>query len=430
MRLDATLANAARRNAASRPAMPHHGIPVWIDSGMIAEAAPGHMFAADAQMIAVQRSSMFKIAMAHCRHITVAMHVVISADAEAGSDDDADVEGREISGGDSEWRHVDFTEAQREPADHRFGHNHADRKVSEGHQRRSKHRTNHDGARNPAPRAVDHDPASKMKGSPTPRSVVNPGPAIRLEPAEMPEAVGRPSGHQARGEPDIAVRRVDAPAAKPVQIRISGNVARNITRRDNGFLATIAIHAERIETIRRSQRVRSFQNRIRLRAGRPRHHPQVNGRGLVAHVDFGVARAHRGDGGVAGLGDIDAIIAIPQQGEGKLRRVDLEPFVRSQGVQPDIESPGGDLNLGHRVAQVQKRKIGAPGQANRRIVGLQFHQTIGLGPDVIAQHDRMIQFGGGPIFDAGGLKRNSSGKITKARDPAGRRVVLRERRKG
>jgi hypothetical protein len=92
MRLDTPFANAARRYTARRSTMSHHRIPMRINSGMVAEAAPAHMLAADAKMIAMQRSSMFEIAMAHCRHISIAMHVVVSADAEAGSDDNADVE--------------------------------------------------------------------------------------------------------------------------------------------------------------------------------------------------------------------------------------------------------------------------------------------------------------------------------------------------
>ena len=92
MRLDSTFANAARRNAASRSTMTHYRVPMRIDSGMIAEAAPAHVFAADPEMIAMQCSTMFEVAVAHCRHITVAMHVVISTDAEAGPDGYADVE--------------------------------------------------------------------------------------------------------------------------------------------------------------------------------------------------------------------------------------------------------------------------------------------------------------------------------------------------
>ena len=53
MRLNPTFPDAARWNTASRSTMSHHGIAMWINSGMIAEAAPAHMFAADAQMIAM-----------------------------------------------------------------------------------------------------------------------------------------------------------------------------------------------------------------------------------------------------------------------------------------------------------------------------------------------------------------------------------------
>jgi hypothetical protein len=246
----------------------------------------------------------------------------------------------------------------------------------------------------------------------------------------MSKTIGSPSRHQTRGEPDVAVGRHQAPPAEAVEIGIAGHVARNIAGRYHGFFTPVAIHAKRVELIGRPQRMWSFENGGRVGASRPRHHTQMKSRRLVAHVDLGIARANRGNGRVASRRHVDPVIAIAQQRKGELRRVDLESFGRSQRMEPDLNRSRGDFNLRHRVVQVQEREIGAARQANRSIVGLQLDQPISLGPDMIAQHDRMIELGGSPIFDAGGLKRNSSGEITKARDPAGRRgVILRERRK-
>jgi hypothetical protein len=424
MRLHATLTDAPRRNTASRSAMTHHRVPMRVDSGMITETPPAHVFPADAQMIAMQRSAVLEIAVTHRGHITIPMHIMSAPHVEAGANRDPDVKGRENTHTHSERRNVDFTEAQREPADHRLSHHHANREIPEGDQCRSKQRTNHDRARDPAPRAVDNHPAAKVERSPAPRSVIDPGPAIRLQPTEMPETVGRPSGNQTRRKPDVPIRRDKAPRAETVEIRIAGQVTGNIPGGNYSLFPPVTIHAKRIELIRRPDRVWSFECRVGVGTRDTRHHTQVQRRGLVAQVDFGVARPHHGDRRVTGFGDIHAIIAIPQQRKRKLRRVDLEPFRRGQGVQAHIDGPGGDFDLGHRVIQVQERKIGPSSQTNRRIVGLQFDEPIGLGPDMIAQHDWMIDFGRSPILDAGGLKRNSSGEITKARDPAGRRVIL------
>ena len=63
--------------------MSHHGIPMRIDSGMVAEAPPAHMFAADAQMIAMQRSAVLEIAVPHRGHVAIPMHIVGASDVEA-----------------------------------------------------------------------------------------------------------------------------------------------------------------------------------------------------------------------------------------------------------------------------------------------------------------------------------------------------------
>jgi hypothetical protein len=83
--LNATFADAARRNTASCSTMSHHGIPMRIDSGMVAEAPPAHMFAADAQMIAMQRSAVLEIAVPHRGHVAIPMHIVSASDVEAGA---------------------------------------------------------------------------------------------------------------------------------------------------------------------------------------------------------------------------------------------------------------------------------------------------------------------------------------------------------
>jgi len=53
MRLNTTLSDAARRNAASRPAMPHHRIPMRRDPGVRTETPASHSVVSDVEMIAM-----------------------------------------------------------------------------------------------------------------------------------------------------------------------------------------------------------------------------------------------------------------------------------------------------------------------------------------------------------------------------------------
>jgi hypothetical protein len=393
-----------------------------------------HSIASGMQMIPVQRAAMLEISAAHgggCARICQASHGHARTGVEAGSDRDSKIETGQYAYAHRERRHVNFAKGQRDPAHHGVSDNHARIEIGEGDQRGSVHGTNHGDrhGRHPGPRSADGYPTAVVERSPAPGSVIDPVPAPWFDPGPMTIAIGRPVRNQPGRKPYRTIGGGGSPHAKvPTQIGEAGKVARNEVRGDRGFLTRVAQRAKRVELVGR-------RHGLRIQVGSfpagSRHLSTHMHRGhLVADIDFGVAGAHRGERCVSVFIDIHTVIAVAEQREGELGSVDLEAFPGRQRMQPDVQGPGGNLDLGHRVVQVQERKIGAPAHPHGRVIGLEFGQAILLSPDVIAIGHRVIQFRGGPIVDASGLKRNGSGEVAQTRDPAGRGcvVVLREGR--
>jgi hypothetical protein len=98
-------------------------------------------------------------------------------------------------------------------------------------------------------------------------------------------------------------------------------------------------------------------------------------------------------------------------------------------VNTNFERSSGDFDLRDRVVQIQIRKIGSSPDAHAGVVGLQLRDAVRFGPDMVAGGDRMIHLRGRPVVDTCGLKGNSSGEVTQARDPSGRGWGLREGRR-
>jgi hypothetical protein len=388
---------------------------MWI----MPEVAAAHLVVTGMNAIAVHVPAICEIAAALGGSTRIGIRVTSAradtdrcVDIEAGADPNTEVESRQADDANTEGErgHVDFTDRQRDPAHRRIGDHHARIEIRENDQRRSVHGTNHRDRhrRDPAPRSAHVYPSAEMEWSPTPGGVIDPVPAPRLDPGPMSVAIGSPIRDQTRRKPDRAVGANVAPHAKvPAQVFVAGNVAGDVIGGDGGHFTRIAKLAKRVELIGRRDGCRIQVRVLRARGRHLRTH--VHRRGLVADVDLGVAFAHGGDGGIAVLIHVHAIIAVAEQREGELGSIDLEALARSQRVQPDVQRSGGDLNLRHVVVQVQEREIGTAGNPHFGIVGLQFGHAVLLRPDMVAIGDRMVEFGWNPVVDAGGLKGNRSG---------------------
>jgi hypothetical protein len=244
-----------------------------------------------------------EIAVLHPGHGSVAVHVVRAARIDAAVraravvcgkspvNRNPQVERRHESRAHGKRRKIKFTEAQREPTDHRISDHRVCREIVEGDQRWSVIRTNHDCAWNPSPPAVHENPAAVMERSITPRSVVNPAPAPGIYPSEMAEPVRSPVGRHVGREPDRTKRSNHLPRAELVQIGIAGDVARYVARRHRDVFPMIPIHAPGVELIGGRSGMRIERGII----GAVRHHlrTQRNPRRFVADIDLGVAGADR-----------------------------------------------------------------------------------------------------------------------------------------
>src|SRR5262249_10125943 len=73
-------------------------------------------------------------------------------------------------------------------------------------------------ARRPRPEAIDEDPAAIVIRRPAPRRRIDPRPAVVRIPDPPAGAVGHPSRWNVFGNPDLPVRRHDAPVAVVVEI--------------------------------------------------------------------------------------------------------------------------------------------------------------------------------------------------------------------
>jgi hypothetical protein len=441
MRLHTSISHAARRNVTVGIAtMSADGIATGSPVRVMAKVAAAHSVVPGMDMIAVHGLAIGEIAAtlrgSACVRIRKAPTDADAnrrADIEAGSDRDSEVESCQTRDAyaNGERRHVHFTNRQRDPAHRGFRHHHARIEIRENHQRRSIHGTNHGDwhGRHPAPGSPHIHPAAVVERRPTPRGVVDPIPAPRLNPSPMSITIGRPVGHFAGGKPHRTIRTNAAPhATLRVQIRVAGQVARNVERRRGGVFTRVPKRAKRVELVGRGHRSR-IQGRILSAGGRHLRTHMYRG-GLVADLDFSVTIAHRRNGGCAVFSHVHAIVAIPQQREGELGSVDLEALPGRQGVQPDVQRSSGEFDLAHPVVEVQKREIGTGAHADRCIIRLKLSQTVRLSPDVVAIGHRMVELRWNPVVDAGGLKRNGAGYISQAGDPAGRGcvVVLREGR--
>ena len=129
-------------------------------------------------------------------------------------------------------RNVRFAVSKREPA-HRFARRDRHAKVAStnpSNQSRCVHRPHCNRSRHPTPRSSVVHPASVVSRRKSPRSIVNPGPAPRINPHPMTIVIRRPARSDG-GLPHRTVGRRNAPRPIVVEILRADHIRRNITRR-------------------------------------------------------------------------------------------------------------------------------------------------------------------------------------------------------
>ncbi|PYU51451.1 MAG: hypothetical protein DMG48_09915 [Acidobacteria bacterium] len=76
------------------------------------------------------------------------------------------------------------------------------------------------------------------------------------------------------------------------------------------------------------------------------------------------------------------------------------------------------------VVEIQERKAGIAGKADRRGADVQLGTRTVIGPKLVTGSDRAVDYGGDPIVGACGIEGNVAVRIAEASDAARRIVVI------
>src|SRR3974390_2162160 len=91
--------------------------------------------------------------------------------------------------------------------------------------------THGDRSGHPRPSRTDLTPAAAVKGSKSPRSVIDPGPSPGRDPHPMTEGMGRAPGGNIRGRPGGTVVTGIGPVSIIVEIFVPGHLRRHVVGR-------------------------------------------------------------------------------------------------------------------------------------------------------------------------------------------------------
>ena len=161
----------------------------------------------------------------------------------------------EIIARDLVWRQVHVVRSEWKPAD-RFAVADAERDAQarpakKRDQRRRIHRALLLLTGNPAPAILHVHPATVVVGREAPLGVVDPGPAIRIDPFPATIAIRRPIRRDVGRIPDFAVIRARLPVAVRVQIVVTDHIGGDIASRWRAHVAAVAGEAEAVEAVGR-----------------------------------------------------------------------------------------------------------------------------------------------------------------------------------
>ncbi len=238
----------------------------------------------------------------------------------------------------------------------------------------------------------------------------------------MAFVIGRPTGVDSIGEPDVPVVRIIAPVAIVVQILIADHIVREILRRTREVVTVVATFGPGIEFVGAVKRLDVGIERVRsaeragLSAAQIVALARANGLALArADADHRVAAiGTRLHAIVTGLGDRERLV----------RRIDLKVIVLAQPAHRDVDRARRKLDLNRIVVEVQEGEASIGCQADHGRSQLHFGARVLIGPELVARSHRTVRNGSHPVAFAGGLKRNRTLQVTEAGHPAGRIILI------
>ncbi len=281
-------------------------------------------------------------------------------------------------------RIVDLPRAQRNPADTTAERN---RNAPIGpadpsHHRRRITRPDVARSRHPHPTPVPISPASIVERREAPRGVVNPCITPGLDPGPVSILVRGPSRHHCSRRPHHPVWRL-VPNTVGIQVLISDYFRRHVVCCLAPFFTADPLHTPPVPGIGFRRRVGVVGDLLVTPNLHQRARRHIDCLSPAGHLALSLKNDH-GRGLAVRIG-LNPVVTRPQKGEGLVRGIHFEDFIRCQFPQMDAQHTLGEPDLHGTIIQVQKLDGRARSDPHGSRTDRNLGPRIGVGPERIAR---------------------------------------------
>src|SRR5271165_2369380 len=266
-----------------------------------------------------------------------------------------------------------------------------------------------------------------MEGSESPRRVINPSPAPRLDPRPTSVAIRTPTHRQSRRIPDRPILRNGVPASILIEVVVSRHIRADVLPRTGVLVPPVTLTAPLVKAVWAGDADRTDLHRV----GARQHHGLSAPQSLIEAIpgNLHLSLVHRDQRPVLiGIG----VHAVATGLHNRHRRVGSVHFHFAAGTKVVSRDPQRALRqpkLQHLVGQVGSGEVALLGHSYRDIAGLQLGARPIVRPEAISRGERVIQRGLAPVVLAGGFEGNGAFDVAEAGHSSGRvAAVLSEHR--
>src|SRR5215469_5639842 len=224
--------------------------------------------------------------------------------------------------------------------------------------------------RAPTPVATEIVPAAIMKGSETPRSIVDPRPAPRADVRPVAVTVRSPVGRNIVGNPNVAVGAFFFPGAVVVEIAVADGVTVDVLPRNGIVVLQVTVLGPTVEII-----------------------------GFVScgcgHLDVALVAGH-----------VHAEGAGFANRESEIGSVNLIVLSLAKFTDTEIEFTFGETHLRNILIEVEERDRGHTAEMESGLAGFEFGARGVINPKLVANRHGPILRSGAPITTATWLDRD------------------------
>jgi hypothetical protein len=242
-------------------------------------------------------------------------------------------------------------------------------------------------ARTPSPTSAYIHPATVVEWRITPRRIINPRITPRIDPRPVAVVIRSPSGIYA-WTPYWPIFRAVAPRTVVVQVFVTYEPRRYITRRCGMILTIVALHVELIEIVHIPEFGDLVLTRVPATEDDLLTRTDANAIGLARALAF--APSH---GNVSRVGirvDVKAIVAFAIDHKRNIGAVDFYLLAVEQTANVDEQAALVKLQLRDVVIKVGDRKAGLLIDAGLDVAHADFSASILVGPDPVGSCKRTI----------------------------------------